>query len=399
MRHIYLHVPFCRRRCSYCDFAIAVRRTVPAERYVRAIKTEHDFRRQSGEWDRAPLETLYLGGGTPSLLAAPWIAELVQHFLQTERASRTGELEITVEANPEDVTEEAARIWASCGVNRVSLGVQSFDPKVLAWMRRTHGPDAPARAVERLREAAIKSISLDLIFALPESLGRDFRRDLELALALEPDHLSLYGLSVEPRTPLARWVSRGAIAPPDDERYAQEFLLAHEILSNVGFEHYEISNYARPGFRARHNSAYWRADPYAGLGPAAHRFGTSASVPSREGPSFPGLATNWVRAWNVDQWAAYERRVADGQDPTAQREIVSPQKRALETVYLGLRTSEGVSLSDPLAASALRPGPLMERAVAEGWLKVSAGRLVPTPEGWLRLDSLVVSLTTSTGSG
>lgn len=399
MRHIYLHVPFCRRRCSYCDFAIAVRKTIPAERYVRALKTEHDLRRQSGEWDSDPLETLYLGGGTPSLLPAPWIADLVQYFLEAERPSGAAELEITVEANPEDVTEEAALTWASCGVSRVSLGVQSFDPKVLAWMHRSHQPDAPARAVERVRRAGIRSISLDLIFALPDSLGHDFRRDLELALALQPDHLSLYGLSVEPRTPLARWISRGAIGAPDDERYAQEFLLAHEVLSAAGFEHYEVSNYARPGFRARHNAAYWRGDPYAGLGPAAHRFGTAASVPSRQTSGFDEPARDWVRAWNVGQWAAYERRIANGQDPTAQREIVTPQQRALERAYLSLRTSEGIALSDPLASSALKSGPLMDRALAEGWLQIQAGRLLPTPEGWLRLDSLVVSLTTSTESG
>lgn len=386
MRHIYIHVPFCRRRCSYCDFAIAVRKAIPARRFLAAILREHDLRQRAGEWDQNPLETLYLGGGTPSLLPPDVVADLVRHFTQSEPAAREAEPEITLEVNPEDVTLEAARAWVACGVNRVSLGVQSFHPGVLQWMHRSHGPEAAARAVKLLRRAGVRSISLDLIFALPESLGCDFRSDLEAAVALEPDHLSIYGLSVEPRTPLARWISRGAIAPAAEERYAEEFLLAHEFLSASGFEHYEISNYARPGFRARHNSAYWRGDPYAGLGPAAHRYGIAPSG-------------HWMRAWNVDQWAAYEPLALQGGDPTADREILTREKRALEAVYLGLRTSDGISRNDPLVREALRNTPLLELAMAKGWLAERGSRLVPTPEGWLRLDQLAVSLTTSAGSG
>ncbi|GIW50715.1 MAG: coproporphyrinogen III oxidase [Gemmatimonadales bacterium] len=389
MRHIYIHVPFCRRRCSYCDFAIAVRKAIPAARFVAAIRREHELRRRLGEWDGESLETLYLGGGTPSLLDPQAVADLVRHFTgEAGGATRPQEsdLEITLEANPEDVTREAARAWVACGINRVSLGVQSFHPGVLRWMHRSHGPEAPARAVKLLRRAGVRSISLDLIFALPESLEHDFRSDLEAAVALEPDHLSIYGLSVEPRTPLSRWISRGAIAPPREERYAEEFLLAHEYLTARGFDHYEVSNYARPGFRARHNSAYWRGEPYAGLGPAAHRYQLTRSG-------------EWMRAWNVDQWAAYEPLVAAGTDPTAAREILTTEKRALEAVYLGLRTSEGISPADPLIRAALDEGPLLKLAISKGWLRNGGNRLVPSAEGWLRLDQLVVSLTTSAGGG
>src|SRR6185503_9870704 len=161
--------------------------------------------------------------------------------------------EITLEANPDDVTESSAVAWKSAGVNRVSLGVQSFNPAVLTWMHRTHDAEAGPRAIQVLRSAGINRISLDLIFGLPDELEPDLARDLESALALEPDHLSVYGLSVEARTPLARWISRGATSAPTDERYAREFLLVHEILAAAGFEHYEVSNYARPGRRSRHN--------------------------------------------------------------------------------------------------------------------------------------------------
>ncbi|HET7024480.1 MAG TPA: radical SAM protein, partial [Gemmatimonadales bacterium] len=178
--------------------------------------------------------------------------------------------EVTLEANPDDVTPERAAAWRSLGVGRVSLGVQSFDPAVLSWMHRTHRAEQVAPAVAALRSAGISDVSLDLIYALPAEVPRDWRRDLELALALRPDHLSLYGLTVEAHTPLAHWVARSEVRGAEDERYAEEFLVADAMLAGAGFEHYEVSNYSRPGKRARHNSAYWRRATYIGLGPSAH---------------------------------------------------------------------------------------------------------------------------------
>lgn len=373
MRHIYLHVPFCRRRCSYCDFSIAVRQRVPAARYVDTIRREHALRVAAGEWDDEPLETLYFGGGTPSLLPAEMLADLVGLFVP-HRPPSSSIVEITIEANPDDVTQTAARHWTAAGINRVSLGVQSFHPAVLRWMHRTHDADAPGDAVQVLRAAGVASLSIDLIFALPESLDHDFRRDLDRALGLDPAHLSVYGLSVESRTPLARWISRGAITPAPDERYAAEFLLAHDVLTKAGYEHYEVSNYARPGRRARHNGAYWRGVAYAGLGPSAHRFDGRAE-----------------RAWNVEPWARYERMTQHGEDPTQEREVLTPEQRTLEQLYLGLRTVEGMP----------RPQAFdwVEDAARRGWLSVSGDRIRPTPEGWLRLDELAGFLTTSAEGG
>lgn len=373
VRHIYLHVPFCRRRCSYCDFSIAVRKRIPAARYADTIKHEHALRVAAGEWDDEPLETLYFGGGTPSLLPAEMLADLVGLFV-LHRPPSSSIVELTIEANPDDVTNSAATGWARAGVNRVSLGVQSFHPGVLRWMHRTHDADAPGHAVQILRAAGVASLSIDLIFALPESLGHDFRRDLDRALELTPDHLSVYGLSVESRTPLARWISRGAVTPARDERYAAEFLLAHDVLTKAGYEHYEVSNYARPERRARHNGAYWRGVAYAGLGPSAHRF--------------DGLAE---RAWNVEPWAQYERMTQHGEDPTQEREVLTAEQRMLEQLYLGLRTVEGIR----------RPQVFdwVEDAARRGWLNVSGDWIGPTPEGWLRLDELAGFLTTSAGGG
>ena len=365
--HVYVHVPFCARRCSYCDFAIAVRREVPSAAYVEALLREwghwqgHAIWRTSPDPQAAVVETLYFGGGTPSLLDPAGIARIVAQVAADRTISR--DAEVTLEANPDDVTADAARAWRESGVTRVSLGAQSFDAGVLAWMHRTHTADQIAVAAERLRAAGIDRLSLDLIFGLPAALGRDWTADLSRARALDPDHLSLYGLTVEDHTPLARWTARGEVAPVDEERYAAEFLEADASLRDAGYEHYEVSNYARPGHRARHNSAYWRRAPFLGLGPSAHS------------------AWGSTRRWNLREWSAYERAVGKGEVPTAGTEQLEPAAVALEELYLGLRTRDGIPL-DRLASETVRSW------TEAGWARVSAGNLVLTAEGWLRLDAL-----------
>jgi len=307
VRHIYVHVPFCARRCSYCDFSIAVRKTIPADQFVSAIEAELSLRREQGEWDDSPTATLYFGGGTPSLLPADHIARLIEVLNKTEdQEPKTQDprpkTEITLEANPDDVTPANAAAWLAGGVNRISLGAQSFEPQILKWMHRTHDENAIPRAVGALRGAGIENISLDLIFALPHELGSVFEQDLTHALALEPRHLSIYGLSVEARTPLARWIDRGASSPPGEDRYAEDFLLAHRVLGGAGFEHYEVSNYALPGQESRHNSAYWRDQPYAGLVQRPTRFpAENAAGTRRHGPRTSArFGMGWTRRWSVN---------------------------------------------------------------------------------------------------
>jgi oxygen-independent coproporphyrinogen III oxidase len=361
MHHLYVHVPFCARRCSYCDFSIAVRNSVPVASYVEAIDLEMD-RHDTHDWD---LETIYLGGGTPSRLGVGVVA-----LLETIRkhASASAVVETTVEANPDDVTPENAAAWAGAGVNRVSLGAQSFDPAVLEWMHRTHSVPQVAVAFETLRAAGITNISLDLIFALPESLGRDWSADLDRALELEPEHVSLYGLTVEPHTPLGRWRARGQVVEAPEERYETEFLMAHERLGAAGFEHYEVSNFGRAGRRSIHNSSYWTGEPYAALGPSAH--------------SFDGN----VRSWNVAAYADWERRLRSGESVVAERESLTGENRLSERVYLGLRTTDGLDATDAELALA-RPW------VAAGWAEITNRTIVLTATGLLRLDALAVSLT------
>jgi oxygen-independent coproporphyrinogen-3 oxidase len=364
--HLYIHVPFCGRRCSYCDFAIAVRRDAPVEEFVDAVLREWDARRHHPAWADSPrLASIYFGGGTPSRLAPSAIARLLER-IATDHALSNG-AEITLEANPEDVSAAAAAAWRRAGVNRLSLGAQSFDDAALTWMHRSHGAAAVAAAMQTARAAGFDNISLDLIFALPAGLERDWGRDLAQALTLGPEHLSLYGLTTEPQTPLARWTERGLVRPADEGRYAAEYLAAHAALTAAGYQHYEVSNAARPGRRSRHNSAYWTGAAYLGLGPSAH---SSAS------------GERW---WNVREWAAYQRAVTAGRDWVAGREKPDREAARLEAMYLGLRTTEGIPADVVPAATA-------ERWIANRWAECSMRRIRLTVEGWLRLDALVAAV-------
>jgi len=332
-------------------------------------------------------QTVYFGGGTPSLLPPEAIERLLRELLPRTTHDAPHTIEVTLEANPEDVTPDHAKAWRASGINRVSLGAQSFDDTVLKWMHRSHDAARIGAAVHALRGAGIENISLDLIFALPDELQRDWERDLDMALALRPTHLSLYGLTVEPRTPLDRWISRGATRVPDDERYAEEYLTAYRRLTTEDYQFYEVSNAALPGFHSRHNSAYWSGQPYHGLGPAAH--------------SFDGT----TRRWNLRAWEAYRRAIAEGRSAVESEETLTDEQSVLERIYLGLRTADGIAvaalrrpsppsaavLSPPSAAAVLSPP-----FAAQGWVVEHNGRLRCTPEGWLRLDSLVSELTMQT---
>ncbi len=361
--NLYIHVPFCARRCSYCDFSIAVRRTVPAARFAEAILQEWRGVQGDPGWDDSPdLDTVYFGGGTPSRLEPAALAAILAGVTAERRLSAGAE--ITIEANPDDVTPEAAAAWRAAGIARVSLGVQSFSPSVLEWMHRAHSADQARAAVRILRTAGFADLSLDLIYGLPAELGRDWQADLDQAFALEPDHLSCYGLTVEAHTPLGHWTARGQATAVDEVQYADEFLRLSGTLAERRWEHYEVSNAARPGHRARHNSGYWTGAAYLGLGPSAHS------------------STGGERRWNIREYAAWDAAVREGRDTIAGRESLTESQRRLEALYLGLRTSAGVPPA--LVSTAVR-----ERWVRAGWAGETDGRLRLSPEGWLRLDALV----------
>lgn len=361
-KHVYVHVPFCARRCSYCDFAIAVRRTVPVDDFVDSLEREMRSRHPG---TAGAIDTLYLGGGTPSRLGAQGVQRVLD--LVRSRFPTAPDAEVTIEANPEDVSAEDATSWRDAGVTRVSLGVQSFDDTVLRWMHRTHDAAKAAKAASVLEEAGF-DWSLDLIFALPPEVERSWTDDLRRAIDLKPPHISAYGLTVEPHTPLVRWRERGEVHEADEERYEEEFLEADRVFTSAGYEHYEVSNYSRPGRRAAHNSAYWRRVPYIGLGPSAHSFDGS------------------TRRWNTREYAAWRERTLTGEDPVEGSETLDAEAIAIEEAYLGLRTSSGLPLNPANAID-------FDRWSERGWAVVSGGIGRLTPEGWLRLDAIVGDLT------
>lgn len=330
------------------------------EEYLEALRSE-----LAGA-PRSEVDTIYFGGGTPSRLGGQGVARMLD--IVRDRYTPVPGAEVTLEANPEDVSPETAAAWLEAGVNRLSIGSQSFDDGVLAWMHRTHAAPAIASAVRSARDAGFANISLDLIFSLPESLNRDWARDLDTAVALAPEHVSLYGLTVEAATPLARWLERGAVTEAPEEGYEREYLLADERLSAAGFDHYEVSNFALPGRASRHNAAYWTLVPYAGHGPAAHRF------------------DGFTRSWNVSAYATWVEQVRRGGVATAGSETLTAEQRELERVYLGLRTTRGCELGE-LEASSVEPW------LIAGWAAPAGSRLRLSPAGWLRLDALTAALT------
>ncbi len=369
VRSVYVHAPFCARRCVYCDFAVEVRHRGDLEGWLAALAGELSFLATEGPILLAErLHTLYVGGGTPSLLGPEAMVGL-SAVLDPDRLSDP-ELEWTAEANPESFTREVADAWRKAGVNRLSLGAQSFHGPALQWMGRLHGPEGVGDAVRIARDAGFDNISVDLMFGLPKHLDRSWALDLERALELEPRHVSLYGLTVEAATPLGRAVHQGREKRVDEERYRDEYLQAAEVLTSAGYLHYEVSNFARPGGASRHNAVYWTGDPYLGLGNGAHSYADP------------------VRRWNHRDWESYSGAIRRGESPEASRETIDEDARRLEGVWLSLRTERGLSVAElpPRAAE------LTERWKKARLAVTDADRIRLTAEGWLVLDGLAVEL-------
>ena len=364
--HVYVHVPFCARRCSYCDFAIAVRSKVPADDFVQGIETELDVR--GFRTHTADVDTLYLGGGTPSRLGPDGVARVID--VVSQRFAPRRDAEITIEVNPDDVTRQAITAWRNAGVNRISLGAQSFDDNALAWMHRTHNAARVAEAAADLAAGGIENWSLDLIFALPASLERSWARDVDRALDLAPPHISLYGLTVEQHTPIARWRDRGASVEGSEDAYEAEYIHADTTLTAAGYAHYEVSNFGLPGRWSRHNRGYWTGASYVGLGPSAHGYDGER------------------RRWNEREYSSWLTRVVNGEDPIAGEEVLSAENRSAERVYLGLRTSSGLEVENSERE-------LIAQWIDAGWATLLGETVHLTPQGWLRLDALAASLTVS----
>jgi oxygen-independent coproporphyrinogen-3 oxidase len=375
-RGLYAHIPFCRHKCHYCDFYSLVdsrdRQPAFAARLIDEISA-------SAPWLTRPVETVFVGGGTPTLLApALWTGILAALADQVRtRAPADAPVEFTVEANPETVTDRLLEVLVGGGVNRLSLGAQSFHPRLLESLQRRHVPEAVGRSVARARAAGIDDVSLDLIFAIPGQSLDEWVADLDSALALAPDHLSCYGLTYEPGTPLTARLRRGAVVRVEQDLEADMYEAAMDRLGAAGFEHYEISNWARPGRRCRHNLLYWENEPWWPLGPSA-----------------AGHLGGW-RWSNASRLDAYLAR--GPLPPITGAERLDGDGRGGEALMMGLRLVEGMPRHrvDQLLAAGPRGAQRAEavdRHVEAGLLQRTGDRLRLTRRGLLLADTVLSDL-------
>lgn len=369
-RSLYVHVPFCRTLCSYCDFYSQVFEPAAATPFVDALMCELGT---SAERSSLRFDTIYVGGGTPTVLPAPALARLLGGV--REYAVDKDLLEFTVEANPATVTDEIAAVLVAAGVNRISLGAQSFEPEELCTLDRTHQPAQVGETVRKCRQAGIWQINLDLIFGIPGQTPASWLGSLWAALTLGPDHLSCYGLTYEPGTPLHERLELGIVQRVDPDLEAEMYETALDILPGAGLPQYEVSNFARHGAQCRHNLRYWHNEPYLGIGPAAAGF------------------IDGVRYKNVADTATYVQAIQDGRSAWGEQETLSPARRARETAMLELRLAEGINRKqfaerygeDPavLFADAIKP------RLGDGLLVVDEKSVRITRAGFLVADTVI----------
>jgi oxygen-independent coproporphyrinogen III oxidase len=365
---LYIHVPFCRSKCAYCDF-YSITDSSQADGYLLALSREMEFHR-----DFAPcFDTVYIGGGTPSCLAPRQLAGILSNARENFLIARDSE--ITVEINPGDADE--TRMWElhDAGFNRVSIGVQSFDDRLLGFLGRRHNSRDGRLAIEAARKAGFQNLGIDLIYGVPHQSFQLWQETMETALGFEPEHLSCYELTLEKGTPLHRRIEDGRISLPGEEEGLRFFSMTSDFLEGRGYTHYEVSNFARHrSLVSRHNSKYWDHTPYLGLGPAAHSF----------------RATH--RRWNHRSLELYLRDVENGHQPTGGQESLTPDELLLEALYFGFRTSQGIHGPDFTERYGLdlfrEKGPALQSLRDEGLVNLSGDILTPTRRGLALADRL-----------
>lgn len=366
---IYIHIPFCRKKCIYCDFySDTDTRLIPD--YVTAVSKEIQMR--AGSPGRAG--TIYFGGGTPSLLTvsqAEFILGEIDQYFGIARGA-----EITFEVNPGTLDLEYLKDLKSAGINRLSIGTQSFNPDKLIFLKRIHDAGQGFRAVEQARQVGFDNLSLDLIYGLPFENDEAWGKDLSTALKIQPEHMSCYMLTVEPSTPLHRLVEKGHVRPTERETLSRLFCITSQTLENAGYEHYEISNFAKgQENRSRHNSVYWDMTPYMGFGAAAHSYDGSS------------------RAWNHRSIKAYIKDIDSECLPVAASETLDREQQIIEMIMLGLRTSEGICLEIFKNRFGMafeeKFAPVIDQVCKESFGRLDGSHFSLTIEGKVRLDSIV----------
>ncbi len=374
---VYLHVPFCLVRCGYCDFntyTAGELRGARQDQYADTLLREVELARNvlTAAGGIRPASTVFFGGGTPTLLPPGDLARMLGGVRQAFGIAPGAE--VTVEANPDTVTDAVVDELAAAGVTRMSIGMQSAVPHVLAALDRTHEPANVGTAVASARRAGL-DVSVDLIYGAPGESLEDWRASLETAAALDPDHISAYALIVEDGTKLARQIRRGEVPAPDDDLQADMYELADDLLGSADYDWYEVSNWSRgQTHRSRHNLAYWQGSDWWGFGPGAHSH------------------IGGVRFWNVKHPAAYAQRLAAGESPAAGRERPDAEARTLESVLLRTRIREGLPISELLGEGRHAVAALIADGLIEGPAAVH-GRVVLTRRGRLLADAVVRALT------
>lgn len=392
---IYLHVPFCGSFCTYCDFYSEICRSRQAfNEYADAVIAEIRDRRKELEMNMSAqdaVNTLYIGGGTPSVLPLDVLSRIVGAVSQTERLSLVTERlslvtepvevttptelfdEFTVEVNPEDIVEkgrEYVRGLLALGVNRISMGIQSFNDDILRWMNRRHDAGNAVKAFHILRESGVRNISIDLIFGISQLTDETWKDTIEKALELSPEHISAYQLSIEEGSALAKMVADGRYVEASEEQCRRQYDILCRCLGRSGYHHYEISNFAKPGFEAVHNSAYWRRAPYIGLGPGAHSL------------------TGDIRSWNSQE---LPHRSPDGSPATYSRtsETLSPEDIGVERIMLSLRTDKGLETTELYS---LADRAVINSLLSEGALEKQGGSIRIPEDQLFTSDEIVREL-------
>src|SRR5687768_4841877 len=366
---IYIHIPFCRSRCSYCDFATDVFKSEETvERYVNALTKEienfsFDKSQIQNPKSKIPIDTIYFGGGTPSLLAPKQLEKILNSL--DKKFSIDKSAEITMEMNPATLTPETLKSYKRLGVNRASFGAQTFDDRELKRLGRRHTASDVRETIELLRDAGFPNVSFDLIAGLPRQTLRDWERNLDEALKLNPEHISLYLLEIHEGTPLAEQIRSGRQPLPDEDLAGEMYLLMLDKVSAKGYEQYEISNFSRSGFESRHNLKYWQFAPYFSFGVSAH--------------SFDGETTRWS---NERDTAAYVKRIETGASPIVETIELDENQRRAEYAFLRLRLNEGIDLREFNKIF----GVDLTQEFAEDFARLISGGLIEKQENKLRLS-------------
>jgi oxygen-independent coproporphyrinogen-3 oxidase len=372
MAGIYLHIPFCKQACFYCDFHFSVKQDLRTE-MVGAIEKELHLRKNYLSGER--IETIYFGGGTPSLLNTEEIRKLLKTIHENFSVSDTPE--ITLEANPDDLTSEKLEQLFRSGVNRLSVGIQTFDDELLKFLNRPHDAKEATQSIRAARDAGFRNISIDLIYGIPGQTMESWKSSIARALVLEPEHISAYSLTVEDRTVFGKWVKSGKLKPVEEDLAAEHLEILLEELAKAGYDHYEISNFARAGYISKHNSNYWRHEKYLGVGPSAHSFNLD------------------TRQANIASNITYLKHLTNDVIPS-EVESLTVEEKINDTILTGLRTKWGVDLNhlrkefsfDLLSIHR----PYIERMVVNGLATTIDERLILTKAGRMVADRIAADL-------